>query len=418
MTIVLLVFIYMMFISLGLPDSMLGSSFPAIADNLSIPSDTAGYIGMTVSAFTILSAIFSSFFIEKLGTKWVISISVILTALGLLGFSTVRPDYWQLFFLCAVPLGFGAGAIDAALNNYVSLHYKAIHMNWLHASWGIGTIISPLIIGSFIDSTNHSAGWEKGVLILSLIQFGLAILSFLMIPIWNKALEVEKARNPIKEKKEVGQKEPVKTSKLFKNPIFYLAVLGFFCYCGLETTTGLWSGRFFVSVKGFTTAEAARLSSFFYIGITVGRIISGPASLKLNEKILMRIGEFILMVGVLLALLPVDNRWVSVSGILIVGLGCAPIYPAIIRSTPYRFSRLLSQKAMGLEMAIAYCGNLLVSPAFGFTAKQLGEKYDLLPYVILIFGALMILSHEIINIKLHFRDKSFNKEEKEEYSAA
>lgn len=416
MTIVLLVFIYLMFVSLGLPDSMLGSSFPAIADNLAISSDTAGYIGMTVSVFTIISALLSSWMIERFSTKWVVSFSVMLTAVGLLGFSFVRADTWYLFFLCAVPLGLGAGAIDSALNNYVSLHYKAIHMNWLHASWGLGTIISPLIIGSFIDSSAHSQGWGKGVRIISIIQFSLMIVSFLMIPIWNKALEAEAKEDIAKDHSPL--ENTGKLSALFQNPVFYLAMVGFFCYCGLETTTGLWSGRYFVSAKGFTTSQAASLTSFFYLGITLGRVIAGPFSLKIREKALMRIGESLLLCGVLLTLLPFSNPWVSVSGILIIGIGCAPIYPAIIRSTPYRFSRAYSQKAMGLEMAIAYCGNLLVSPLFGLMAKQLGERYSLLPYAALILALIMIITHEAINLKLRFRDAKLSDEEKKNYLAA
>ena len=195
-------------------------------------------------------------------------------------------------------------------------------------------------------------------------------------------------------------------------------MVGFFCYCGLETTTGLWSGRYFVSVKGFTTSEAASLTSFFYLGITLGRVTAGPFSLKIHEKALMRIGESLLLCGVLLTLLPFSNPWVSVSGILIIGIGCAPIYPAIIRSTPYRFSRAYSQKAMGLEMAIAYGGNLLVSPLFGLVAKQLGERYSLLPYAALILALIMTITHEAINLKLRLRDAKLSDEEKKNYLAA
>ena len=186
MTILLLLLIYLVFISLGLPDSLLGSSFPAIAENLAISVDHAGYIGMTVSLFTILSSAFSDKLVEKLSTKVVISLSILLTALGLIGFSTVRENTFFLFYVYAIPLGLGAGAIDSSLNNYVALHYKAIHMNWLHCAWGVGASISPLIAGAFIQA-GTSKGWDKGVLTVAIIQLSIALLSFIAFPLWKRA---------------------------------------------------------------------------------------------------------------------------------------------------------------------------------------------------------------------------------------
>lgn len=409
MTILLLVLIYLIFISLGLPDSMLGSSFPAIAENLSISSDQAGYIGLVVTTGTIISSMLSEKLIEKLTTKWVVSISILLTALGLITFSLVKPGYAWCFYLCAIPLGLGAGAIDSALNNYVALHYKAIHMNWLHCSWGVGASISPLIVSPFIDTSNNSSGWNKGVLVVAIVQLAIAVISFISIPLWGKVKQIE-----IEENKEEEMVKPVDSRPLYQNPVFYLAILGFFCYCGLETTTGLWSGNYFYYTWHVDSKEAASLTSLFYIGITAGRFVSGPLSLKIKEKAMIRIGETVLVTGLILMMIPV-NKYFAIVGVTMCGCGCAPIYPAIIRLTPYRFSRYLSQKVMGLQMAIAYCGNLIVSPLFGLTCRSLGNMFSLLPYVVITLAILMVVAHEISNGILKKRDSTLSDEQKLAY---
>ena len=412
MGILLLLVIYLIFISLGLPDSVLGSTFPAIAENLETSPDMAGYIGLVVSGCTIVSSLLSEKMINKFGTRFVVAFSILLTALGLICFHLVTKDFVWAFFLIAILLGLGAGAIDSALNNYVALHYKAIHMNWLHCSWGVGASISPLIIAPFIDSNNNSFGWNKGILLIACIQFGIAAIAFASLPLWKK-VESQAELSERKEEKE-EQKRPLSKKELAKNPVFYLAMLGFFCYCGLETTSGNWGGFFFQYGRGFNTQDAARLDSLFYIGITIGRFLCGFISLKIKEKNMMRIGEAILIAGSVLAALPFDNA-LAIAGFLMIGLGCAPIYPAIIRSTPYRFSKELSQHIMGLEMAIAYCGNIIVSPLYGLVVKTL-DLYMALPYVVLALAVMMAVSHEAINIRLSRRDKLLSPEEKERYS--
>ncbi len=412
MGILLLLVIYLIFISLGLPDSVLGSTFPAIAENLETSPDMAGYIGLVVSGCTIVSSLLSEKMINKFGTRFVVAFSILLTALGLICFHLVTKDFVWAFFLIAILLGLGAGAIDSALNNYVALHYKAIHMNWLHCSWGVGASISPLIIAPFIDSNNNSFGWNKGILLIACIQFGIAAIAFASLPLWKK-VESQAELSERKEEKE-EQKRPLSKKELAKNPVFYLAMLGFFCYCGLETTSGNWGGFFFQYGRGFNTQDAARLDSLFYIGITIGRFLCGFISLKIKEKNMMRIGEAILIAGSVLAALPFDNA-LAIAGFLMIGLGCAPIYPAIIRSTPYRFSKELSQHIMGLEMAIAYCGNIIVSPLYGLIVKTL-DLYMALPYVVLALAVMMAVSHEAINIRLSRRDKLLSPEEKERYS--
>ena len=408
MSVLLLVVIYLIFVSLGLPDSVLGGTFPAIANNLSISEDLAGYIGLVVSGCTILSSFLSERMIRRFSTKYVVSFSILLTALGLVCFSLVTADYVWAFFLCAVLLGLGAGAIDSALNNYVALHYKAIHMNWLHCCWGIGASVSPLLIAPFIDSEHASQGWNKGIFLIAMIQFFIALVSFASLPLWTKG-----------EKKEVEEKTETKIESksnhhLLTDPVFFLAMIGFFCYCGLETTTGNWAGFFFHLGKGFDTKASARLDSMFYIGIAVGRFVSGPLSLKLNEKRMIRIGETILISGALLSVLPFSDI-LPIVGFALIGLGCAPIYPGIIRSTPYRFSRETSLHVMGLQMGIAYLGNVVVSPLYGYLVKKY-QAFDALPYVVLVLALLMTLSHEVINHRLSIRDKGLDEEERKRYS--
>lgn len=401
MSILLLLVIYLIFISLGLPDSVLGSSFQAISQNLNINVDQAGYIGLVVTIGTIISSSFSDKLISKIGAKWVVSLSILLTVCGLISFSFVKENYTWCFYLCAIPLGLGAGAIDSALNNYVAIHYKAIHMNWLHCSWGIGASVSPFIISSFIDSENNSIGWNKGVRIIAYIQLCIALISFIAMPLWSKANTENKLK---KEERVVNLNNKVSYKDLFKNPVFYLTIFGFFSYCALETTTGFWSGNYFYYTWNLTTSEAARYTSLFYLGITAGRFISGPLSLKINEKWMIRIGETLLLIGSILLLLPF-SKYCAIVGMALCGIGCAPIYPAIIKLTPYRFSEELSQKAMGLQMGLAYCGNLIVSPLFGLICRKNSNSFNTLPYITLFFALLMLLLHEISNHLLNIRDK-------------
>lgn len=396
MATLLLIIIYFVFISMGLPDSLLGSSFPAIADNLNIESDIASYVSLVLSSGTIISSLLAPKLIKKIGTKYVVTFSVLLTSIGLLGFSFISEAY-QLF-LIAIPLGLGGGCIDCALNDYVAIHYKAIHMNWLHCSWGIGTTLSPLIISSFVDPSSHSEGWNKGVLILSIIQFSIFIVFLLSLPIWNKAIKKEEVNLKIKEE----TKEEVPFKKEFKNPILYFALLGFFLYTAFEYSSGLWISSFFNIEKEFSTDKSALMTSLFYSGIMVGRFISGLISLKVNEKNMIRIGEIFIFTGALFLLIA-SNLILGIIGVSLIGLGCAPIYPALIKTTQDRFNKEVNQKVISLEMAASYVGNLTLPPLFGIISKVMGNRFYLLPYYLFIIIILMILSNELINFILRKR---------------
>lgn len=408
----LLIVIYFVFISLGLPDSMLGSSFPAIADNLGVNPSLNSTLSIIVTCGTIISSLCSSWMLKKLKTPYIVLGSILLTVLGLVSFSLVGKDTTWAFYLACIPLGLGAGAIDSALNNFVALHYKAIHMNWLHCSWGVGASIGPMIVSAFIDSANNSEGWNKGVFVIACLQFAIFVLVLVTLPLWNKMAQKESRE----EKSEEESGKDFKVSGVLKNSTFYLALLGFFCYCALETTTGLWIPSYFRYFKNLDTDTCAMLGSLFYLGITVGRFIAGPLSLKLNEKIMIRLGEGILVTGAIVACFGSFSEIPPIIGFIVIGLGCAPIYPAIIRSTPYRFSRAGSPKIMGFEMAGAYVGNLAVSPVYGIVVESLDKQYfSSLPFVALVLAAIMVFCHEVINKKLSLRDKKLSPEEFKEY---
>lgn len=416
----LLIIIYVVFISLGLPDSVLGSSFPAISQNVGISPEINGYLSMIISCCTIVSSLGSAFFLKRIKTPIVIASSICLTVLGLVLFGLTKPAYPWLFYVACLPLGLGAGAIDSALNNYVALHYKAIHMNWLHASWGVGVSVSPLIIGSFIDPNANSRGWDKGVLTLAIIQAVILVIVLVSLPLWGKAAKASTKAKAISN--EATKKESpissVSLKPMLKSPVLYFSLLGFACYCALEGSTGLWIGNYFRYGHGLDTDQCAMLTSTFFIGITVGRFISGVLSLKVKEAIMIRLGESFIAAGVVLALMGYFNAIVPMVGFAVIGLGCAPIYPAIIKSTPYRFSKALSPRIMGFEMASAYLGNLIVPPVFGVVAKAMGNNYLSLPILIAALAAVMILSHEIVNASLRKRDKSLTPKQREDFTAA
>lgn len=408
MSILLLILIYIVFISLGLPDSILGSSFPAIAENLKISVDQAGYIGMVVTTCTIISSFFSDRLVAKFHTRWLVFISILFTALGLGMYSFVNANSVWLFYLAAIPLGLGAGCIDACLNNYVALHYKALHMNWLHCFWGVGASVSPFILGAFINPSQNSVGWEKGVLVVCVTQLAIAALSFICLPLWGKA-------NPQEHELEKEQTTVSFDKKsLFHNSIFYFSIIGFFCYCGMETMTGFWSGNYFYHTYHVDSATAASLTSMFYLGITAGRFLCGLISLKVKEMNLIRAGEVLIVIGTILMAVNL-HLYCGIAGMILAGVGCAPIYPAIIRLTPYRFSKTLSQKAMGMEMAFAYCGNLIVSPLYGVFCRFDESRFMTLPFVACFFVLVMALLHEIVDFKLKKRDMTLTAEELFEY---
>lgn len=378
----MLVIIYIAFISLGLPDSLLGSGWPVIHSDLSVPLSYAGIVSMLISGGTIASSLMSDRLTRKLGTGRVTAVSVLFTAAALFGFSV--SDKFVMLCLWAIPYGLGAGAIDAALNNYVALHYSSRHMSWLHCFWGVGTIVSPYVMSYFLT---QGGNWQGGYRCVSFIQIAITILLFVTLPLWKKVNKTadseEVAPNPLS----LGQALSIKGVK----PL----LTGFYAYCAAEATVMLWASSYLVSVKGISAETAAAFASLFFIGITAGRFISGIFSEKVGDRTLIRVGAAVITFGIILILLPLKTSALSLTGLIVIGLGCAPIYPSIIHSTPYNFGKENSQSIIGIQMASAYVGSTFMPPVFGLIANHISIK--LFPVYLTVFVALMLAMTESVN---------------------
>lgn len=356
----LLIVIYLAFISLGLPDSLLGVAWPTMYKNLSVPVQYAGIISMIVAAGTVVSSLFSSVFIKRFGVAIITTISVLLTAVALLGFSFSH----QFMFLCllAVPLGLGACSVDAALNNYVALYYEARHMNWLHCFWGVGAAIGPMLMSGYLAAGKP---WSMGYRTVSFIQFFLVFILIISLPLW------------IKNKKEQNgeQHTHVKTSfkTLLTIPGLKQVLTVFFCYCTIEATFGLWGASYLVFIRNMAPENAAQLVSFFFIGITAGRFASGFIASWLNNRQMVYVGQLVIILGLVTLLLPFHVTLLP--GFFLVGLGCAPIFPALLHETPRNFGETYSQTIMGIQMASAYVGITLMPLLFGQLASWLGYSF-------------------------------------------
>jgi len=371
---ILLVIIYLSFISLGLPDSLLGSAWPSMYSGLYIPLHYAGYVSMIVAGGTVISSFFSERIIRRLGTGVVTALSVFMTAAALLGisFSSAFP----LLCLWAVPLGLGAGSVDAALNNYVALHYKARHMSWLHCFWGIGASLGPIIMSFFLIYKNS---WNQGYRTIGLLQCCLVTILFISISLWGK----NKSQNN-------NEKNETPKGLSFKELIHTAGVkqilIAFFCYCSIETTAGLWGSSFLVMEKNIPPEIAAQWISLFYIGITSGRFISGFLTMKLNNRQMVRLGQGLIACGVIALMLPV-GRVLLLPGFFIIGLGCAPIFPSLLHETPKNFGSEKSQAIMGIQMASAYIGTTFMPLIFGQITVYL--RFFIFP---LFIGGILILN--------------------------
>lgn len=379
----LLPFIYLAFISLGLPDSLLGSAWPSIYPSFGVPVSYMGAISMIISCGTIISSLQSDRLTRALGTGKVTAISTALTAIALFGFSASH-SFWMLCFW-AIPYGLGAGSIDAALNNYVALHYRSHHMSWLHCMWGIGTVISPMLMSTAL-SAGH--GWNGGYRMVACIQIVITALLFLSLPLWKKRTSSEDSTE--------ADATPLSLRQVFQITGAKEVMFCFFCYCALETTAGNWASSYLTLTKGISAETAAAFAGLFYTGITVGRALCGFITFKLNDTQMIRLGQAVLGVGVVALLLP-GPEFLSLAGLVLVGLGCAPIYPSIIHSTPDHFGADKSQAVIGIQMASAYVGNLVMPPLFGLIANNITPA--LFPVYLLILLVVMVLMHEQLTRK-------------------
>lgn len=378
----LLVLIYICFISLGLPDSLLGSAWPVLHDEISVPVSYAGIISVTITVGTILSSFFSNKLLHKFGAGLVTAISVTTTALCLFGFS-ISTQFWMLI-LWAIPFGLGAGGVDAILNNYVALHFKAQHMSWLHCMWGVGASISPYIMSFALVKLEN---WSGGYLIVSIIQAVLSAIIFISIPLWKKGSKDNDDTPKLKESKALSFRE------IFAIKGAIPCFLMFFSYCSLEATTSLWASTYLVQNWDFSPETAAGYASMFYIGITLARFVNGFLAMKLGDKFLIRMGTGIIAVGIALLFVPFSSTFALI-GFVVIGFGCAPIYPCIIHMTPDVFGRDKSQAMIGVQMAFAYIGILAMPPLFGVIAGKI--SISLLPICLSIFLVLMFVMHELV----------------------
>ncbi len=373
----LLIIIYVAFISLGLPDAVLGAAWPSIYPELVVPVSYAGIISMIISAGTIVSSLQSDRLTLRLGTGRVTAISVAMTAVALLGFSFSQSFLMLCFW--AIPYGLGAGSVDASLNHYVALHYESKHMSWLHCMWGIGATTGPYILGAILTG---GWSWTLGYRLIGGLQMVLTAVLVLSLPLWKTrrdagAVSLGKAE----------RSKALKLAEIFRISGAKATMLSFFCYCALEQTAGLWAASYLNMYKGVAAEAAAGFASTFYLGITLGRAVSGFLTLKFNDTQMVKLGQGLIAAGTIALFIP-GSAIVSLVGFILIGLGCAPIYPCMLHATPERFGEERSQAIFGVQMASAYVGTCIMPPLFGLIARHISVA--LLP--IYLFGILMLMT--------------------------
>lgn len=394
----LLPIIYLAFISLGLPDSLVGSGWPVMHTELQVPESYAGYLTMIIAACTIISSLMSDRLTSRFGAGLVTAISVATTAVALLGFS-LSGAFWMLC-LWAIPYGLGAGAVDAALNNFVAVHYESRQMNWLHCFWGVGAAISPYVMSL---SLTNNLGWANGYRVIGLIQVALTIVIFVSIPLWKrKAAEKTGAQSSeLRAGRDVESgKKPQPAKRLTLRQVMRLpgitsVLVAFFAYCALEQTAGLWAATFLVQTREISATTAAQFAALFYLGITAGRFLAGVVAGRFDDRTLVRIGIVVLVVGIIMVALPIPADIIALAGLVVIGFGCAPIYPSLIHATPANFGIEHSQAVIGVQMAFAYIGITFMPPLFGALASLTGMW--LFSYALLAFAIVMLIMSENLN---------------------
>ena len=378
----LLAIIYLAFISLGLPDALLGAAWPSMYPQFDVPVSYAGIISMIIALGTVVSSLQSDRLTKKLGTGKVTALSVLMTAMALFGFATSHS--FGMLCLWAIPYGLGAGSVDASLNNYVALHYESRHMSWLHCMWGLGASAGPYIMGYALTA---GWGWNSGYHIIAVLQIVLTAILLCSLPLWKQRPAEVLQDGKVQNVKALSIREVLQLAGARE------ILVCFFCYCALEQTTGLWASSYLTLHKGVSADTAATFASMFYLGITVGRALSGFLTMKLNDVQMIRLGEVIIGIGVLVMLLPFGQS-LSLTGLILIGLGCAPVYPCVIHSTPAHFGADKSQAIIGIQMACSYVGTCLMPPVFGLIANHI--TVALLPVYLLIILVLMVIMHELL----------------------
>ena len=384
----ILAVIYAAFISLGLPDAILGAAWPSMQPQMAVSVSFAGIVSMIISIGTVVSSLLSDRLNRRFGTGLVTAASVFMTAAALVGFS-LSGTFWMLCIF-AVPYGLGAGAVDAALNNYVALHYSSRHMSWLHCFWGIGASAGPYIMGICLRSR---LGWQSGYRTLAFAQFILTAILFLSLPLWRRA--EENLKNTYVNSDDDGTDKPVGLIRALKIRGVPMIMLAFFSYCALESTAGLWASSYFVSCHGINEETAAMLASLYFAGITAGRFLSGFIADRLGDRRMIRYGLLVIFLGLILMIIPVSWTSVSCDGIVIAVLGSAPVYPSVIHETPANFGSGNSQSIIGIQMASAYLGTTIMPPLFGIISEN--TTLALYPVYLIVLAAVTFVMTEILN---------------------
>ena len=385
----LLVLIYVAFISLGLPDSLLGSVWPAMHVDLGADLSLAGVLGAVVCAGTVLSGLMSARLIARFGTARVTAVSVLMTAAAMLGMA-LSSSFILTLLLC-IPLGLGGGAVDAALNNFVALHYRAQHMNWLHCFWGVGATLGPAVIGLLLRLTGQ---WRGAYLGMAAAQCVLAAVMFASLPLWRKA------EGDADGQSESGNIQPMRLREVLMLPLAGPVLISLLAYCGAESVMNLWCASYLVGARGIAADRAASWVSLFFLGITLGRMLAGFLSVRMRPAQLVRAGVLLAIVGIALLLSPLDS--LLPAACLLVGLGFAPVYPSMLHRTPVIFGQQASQSVMGIQMAFAYIGSTLMPPLAGALTHLAGMGF--LPVFVLGLTALLLIMSERINRRLRARD--------------
>lgn len=386
----LFVVICVAFVGLGLPDSLLGAIWPVARAELAAPLAAAGFVSALVCCGTIVSSLASARLTARFGPQRVTTASVALTAVGVAGYA-LSPSLWCLL-LFALPLGVGAGSVDAALNSFVALHFEARHMNWLHCFWGVGATLGPVIVSRFIAA---GAGWRAGAGAIAVMLAAIACVVLLSFPLWRRAAGSPGARE--------AEAHPLRNREVLRIPGVFFTMLSFFCYSGVELTTGLWAASYLAGCRGLAASTAAGWVSAFYIGIAAGRLVCGFISARVQDKALIRAGCAVAACGIALLALPLPSRF-CFAALILLGLGCAPIFPCIIHDTPRRAGPRAAHAAIGLEMATAYAGNTLIPPLAGLLAQSFSVA--LLPALLFVCLALLVLCNEAVNLSIRKRERA------------
>ena len=386
MALLLLTVIYIAFIGLGIPDSLFGAAWPAVYPDFALPVSFASIVTVISTVCTIISGLNSAKVLSRFGTPAVTVFSTGLTALGLLGYSLSSSFIWLC--LLSIPLGLGAGAIDTGLNNYVALHYNAMHMSFLHCFYGIGVSISPFLLSILLGSTNN---WRSGYRAAFFIQAGITALLFISLPLWKKVHH--KSSGSSDEKVTV---EILRLKDMLRMPSVIACSMMFMTSCAIESICGNWGSTYLVTSKGLQPDSAASVITLYYVGMALGRFISGVAAKKLTSWQIIFIGQALTLAAFIILLLPVGVN-ISAIGLFLVGIGNAPLFPNLNHLTPQNFGRERSQCVMGVQMSFGYAGFLVISPLFGILAQRLGTQ--ILPlYLIVIYMVMAIATFTMVRL--------------------